>query len=1149
MIILATNEIYTLGVKVGITGDKETINKLDAIGRMAEQTKMKMEALNKINASPTVKLNDEASSKLEALEAKINKVKNSNADVKVGAKDETSGAISKIGEKINGLVKAGAQKVISFGVGGIESSLKNYTDYEKTLSNVKVIANATDSEMKRMDATAKKLGSSTNWSAISVAEAEKTLVQSGISVKDTVSALPGILNLATAGGIDLAAAADIASGTLTGFNLKGSDSAHVADVLASSASETKSDLGELGDTMKYMAPVSSSLGISLEDTAVATGLLSGQNIKGSQAAAMLRQTIGKLAGPTKEASEMIKKYHINAYDAECKLKPLSGVVDSLNSSLGNLPDQEKEGAIATIFGADNMSGILALMNQGGKSFDELSKKVQNAKGLAKEMADTKTDNLAGQWDRLKASATTMSVTLGEKLAPYAKQFVDWLIEKMPVIEDKIVGIVDYVSNNIGEVKALADTVIVLGSGLVVLSAAGKVSNAFKGITSLVGILKGASVVAETTAIAGGLGEVGVMGGLLPAIFSPVGFAVIGTVAAMYTLNEATEMLNSSCTKSKEDTGLMQRGLAKLYGQTVYSKKEMEQMGIIYEDWNNTISQNTQKELENTASAISNLGFQIDHFTGVSNVIKKADAADLTKQVNDLSSDVISTIRANSGETNKSVSEMFKLDGSTLDNNELAVMSFLNGSGDKQIKAVEEKQKKINSIIEEATKKNRGLYANEQTEIDKLLKDIGTAKFDNTVKNNNENIDAQAEFNVRSKNLDQSSLSKLLQEKAKTRDDNKKSISEQYDIPIEKIQLQMNNMNTPQRIAAQQVIDEKTKERDKALAIEDEKYKGYIDTAKSRYSKLMTTIDSHEGTKLNRSQQMDKEKINDYQKTYSELSKVNESGTYQVYDEGTNNFKNMYVDFDKSTGEITSLWSTTQGIIAGQPLLTQVDMEKILENENKMRELEGTWSEVKNNIEGRPISGKISFRRDKYGVLIPVDDSSDNDGKETTAEKVKNNDKGSESANDLLKSSIMYKGSKSSEDDFHLTKFDSFNLTSKKENYTGTNNGTRGINSVAERGFEIVMGKEYRWFNGGEKVLNHKKSKEFLANQLNNEPFQVKQGQYQVFQPQMQVAGAGGVSVGDIQVSVNGNHDANGIVQEVVQVVGYKLKEALTNIKK
>ena len=114
---------------------------------------------------------------------------------------------------------------------------------------------------------------------------------------------------------------------------------------------------------------------------------------------------------------------------------------------------------------------------------------------------------------------------------------------------------------------------------------------------------------------------------------------------------------------------------------------------------------------------------------------------------------------------------------------------------------------------------------------------------------------------------------------------------------------------------------------------------------------------------------------------------------------------------------------------------------------------------------------------------------------------------------------------------------------------GTNNATAGIHPVAENGYELVFGRQNRLFNGGEKVLTHEQTKAFLQKQQNNEPFQVRQGQFQLAKPQqVQVAVVGGNNV-KVDVQVNGgSSDVEVLIQQVTQEVGRKLKEAFTNIE-
>ncbi|TFH94218.1 phage tail tape measure protein, partial [Porphyromonas levii] len=159
--------------------------------------------------------------------------------------------------------------VLMVGGLGVNAAVRDFSNFEQGLANVKAISGATAQEMQVLSKEAKRLGATTAWSAKDVTDAETLLSQAGFSVKETVSALPGLLDLASAGELDLAQATDITAGTLRAFGIEASKSAHVADVLALTASRTNSDVSGLGESMKYVAPISKSLGISMEETSAA----------------------------------------------------------------------------------------------------------------------------------------------------------------------------------------------------------------------------------------------------------------------------------------------------------------------------------------------------------------------------------------------------------------------------------------------------------------------------------------------------------------------------------------------------------------------------------------------------------------------------------------------------------------------------------------------------------------------------------------------------------------------------------------------------------------------------------------------------------------------------------------------------------------
>ena len=125
-----------------------------------------------------------------------------------------------------------------------------------------LVSRASDSELKALTATARNLGATTNWSASDAADGMQYLAMAGFSANQTISAMPGMLSLASAGAIDLGSAADIASNILTGFNMKADEMGQLGDVLTNTFTTSNTNLQMLGETMKYVAPVAAATGVT-----------------------------------------------------------------------------------------------------------------------------------------------------------------------------------------------------------------------------------------------------------------------------------------------------------------------------------------------------------------------------------------------------------------------------------------------------------------------------------------------------------------------------------------------------------------------------------------------------------------------------------------------------------------------------------------------------------------------------------------------------------------------------------------------------------------------------------------------------------------------------------------------------------------------
>lgn len=306
-----------------------------------------------------------------------------------------------------------------------------FGEFDQGLANVRAVSGATAEELQALSKSARELGATTAWTAKEVTDAQTLLAQAGYSVQETIAALPGLLNAASADQIDLATATDIVAGTLKAFGMQAAEATRAADVMAYAASATNSDIAGLGEAMKYVAPVANALGYNIEQTSAAIGLLSDANIKGSQAGTVLRGALARLAKPAKAAQKVMDELGFSAFDAQGKMLPLDEIIGRLNQSTSKLTDQERAAAITAIFGQEAMSGILALMEQGPDRMRKLTNELYKSAGAAKEMADTRLDSLPGSIVILKSAVEAAKISIGSKLAPEIRKLVDMAAERLP----------------------------------------------------------------------------------------------------------------------------------------------------------------------------------------------------------------------------------------------------------------------------------------------------------------------------------------------------------------------------------------------------------------------------------------------------------------------------------------------------------------------------------------------------------------------------------------------------------------------------------------------------------------------------------------------------------------------------------------------
>jgi len=314
---------------------------------------------------------------------------------------KAQGAFAGMSAKMGAAAAAAASLVATFAV-----SVRTISEFETSISKLGAISGATTSQLEGMRDVAKQLGATTEFSAGQAADGLTFLAQAGFSAAESMAAIPAVLDLATASGLGLAAAADTASNIMSGFGIAAAEAARVSDVLAAAASSSNTNVSQLGGAMSTVAPIAAALGINLEGTAASIGILSDAGIQGERAGTALRGVLAALSGPTSEATRVLNGLGIAISDVDPATNSLSDVLVRLQGAGLSTADA------MTIFGREAASGALVLV-KGADQLRTFTDELGNAEGAAADMADTMRDNLGGDIATMQSTLSGLILALGE----------------------------------------------------------------------------------------------------------------------------------------------------------------------------------------------------------------------------------------------------------------------------------------------------------------------------------------------------------------------------------------------------------------------------------------------------------------------------------------------------------------------------------------------------------------------------------------------------------------------------------------------------------------------------------------------------------------------------------------------------------------
>lgn len=401
-------------------------------------------------------------------------------------------------------------------VGAGAASIKTAANFESGMSRVAAISGATETQLGQLTDKALEMGAQTKFSASEAASAMEYMAMAGWKTEDMLNGIEGIMSLAAASGEDLATTSDIVTDALTAFGLSAQDAGRFSDVLAAASSNANTNVSMLGESFKYVAPVAGSLGYSVEDTAIALGLMANSGIKASQGGTALRGSLTRLIKPSKEAAGMMKEYGISLTNTDGSMKSLGDVMGMLREKLGGLSEAQQAQVATTLFGQESMSGMLAIINASEADYNKLTDAIYGSEGAATRMADTMQDNLSGQLTILGSTIEGIAISFGNTLLPMIKKVVEGLQGFASWINGLSDSQKEFIANALLMAAAIGPVLLIIG----------------KLVTGFLNLKKYFSGI--MTAFSAGKGIIAALGGS----FGPILLIIAAVVAAIIALKAA-----------------------------------------------------------------------------------------------------------------------------------------------------------------------------------------------------------------------------------------------------------------------------------------------------------------------------------------------------------------------------------------------------------------------------------------------------------------------------------------------------------------------------------------------------------------------------------------------------------------------------------
>ena len=417
------------------------------------------------------------------------------------------------------------------------------------MSEVQAISGASAKDMERLEATAREYGATTKFTASESAQALKYMALAGWDTNESISALGGVLDLAAAGGMDLARASDIVTDYITAFGMSAQDSSEFVDTMAYAMAHSNTNVEQLGEAYKNCAATAASMGFSVQDVTAVLMTMANAGVKGGEAGTTLNTILTRLATDTKSCATELEQFGVKIYDDSGNLQSLSSILEGVSGAFSVLNQEQQANLSKMIAGTNQYSGFQTIMQglsesakETGSSFGDYARQLENVSRTSQDMAKTMNDNLSGDIKTMQSAFEELGLKIYEDAESPLRGLVQTITKYgVPALE----GIIKSADKTAPIFVGAAGAIIGYKSALGMTSLVNAVIAGFKALKAAkvedTAATAGATVAQEGLNAAMSANPIGVVVGALGLLIG-----TLGTFAAMnQNVAHSTDEANSS----------------------------------------------------------------------------------------------------------------------------------------------------------------------------------------------------------------------------------------------------------------------------------------------------------------------------------------------------------------------------------------------------------------------------------------------------------------------------------------------------------------------------------------------------------------------------------------------------------------------------